>query len=167
VASRFSCLSQTVHAIEGGWLFSPDVDEWHHWVMKARSMVRNIQRTGERSTGARALCSIVLGLFLVTVHAPHFSAPEAHVAMAMGAVDHAIVWALPGEHADAMDCPFPDLVSPQINSLVDQPMLDAGFITVLPLALSVSSAVYSNSSPARCPRPPGPTRQAVLQRFTL
>lgn len=135
--------------------------------MKARRTIQNIQRTRRMSTGARALCSVILGLFLVTVHAPHFPVPEAHVAMAMGTVDRVIAAALPGDHSEPMDCPFPDLVPPQISALLDLPMLGAWFTTVVPLALLALYVVYSHSTPARFPRPPGPTRQAVLQRFTL
>lgn len=138
-------------------------------MMDARRTIRNIQRARRVSTGTRVLCSVVLGLFLVTVHAPHLSEPQAHTAMAMGDIDHVLASTSHGEQeqSEAIDCPFPNLVPPQISALFDQPMLGVWFITVLPLELLASYVVCSHSSPARFPRPPGPTRQAVLQRFTL
>jgi hypothetical protein len=155
------------NAKEIGLLFSPDAVEWHHWMMDVRRMIRNIQRARRVSTGTRMLCSVVLGLFLVTVHAPHLSEPQAH--MAMGDIDHVLAPTSHGEQeqSEAIDCPFPDLVPPQISALFDQPVLGVWFTAMLPLALLASYVVCSHSSPARFPRPPGPTRQAVLQRFTL
>lgn len=126
-----------------------------------------IQRTRRVSTGARVLCCIFLGLFLVTVHAPHFSVPQSHVAIGMEAVDYGLPHSHGSEQTEAMDCPFPDLITPQTTILSDFPVLAGWFTTIVPSVLLELDVAYARVSPAQCPRPPGPTRQAVLQRFTL
>lgn len=84
-----------------------------------------------------------------------------------GAVSHVASHALADGNVEVIDCPVPDLVSLQSDILDDLSLLKVWFAWIVPLALVALCAAYVYVPPPRFHRPSGPTRQAVLQRFTL
>lgn len=124
-------------------------------------------RTGGQARGVHFLCGLLLTLYLLLLHADHFQTNQQHIA------DHA---ELPGQalaldtlssgpHQIALDCPVPNLLAPRCELLPDA-VSGVPWIDTLLVALIVR--VRSNPIDwGNLPRPPGPARQALLQRFTL
>lgn len=121
-----------------------------------------------RQPRALALVSVlVVILHLLMAHTTHVQTGQQHPA------DHASQMSRPldqalhswGQLGFKLDCPIPNLLTPRVESL---PAL-ISMILWLTSALILLSALYLRAVAAResLPRPPGPTRQAFLQRFTL
>lgn len=124
----------------------------------------------QTSGAVAALCAAFLILYLATVHSAHVAEPESGAAIDKAATNAAHLSSrhVPtlggGMELSGMDCPFPGLLAPRIEGSSDViPML----IWWLPVPILVAAAQRVGPTSSRPRYPTGPTRQAVLQRFTL
>ena len=121
-----------------------------------------------RAAALLSACSLVL--YLLLVHTPHLATPASGAAMDMAThagagVDRLVATGGSAvEAAMGVDCRLPSALAPRVEPLP----------ALLPLAIWVLLSVVALAAMLRAvpiatppPRLPGPTRQALLQRFTL
>jgi hypothetical protein len=124
-------------------------------------------RTRGHAWSVALLFGLFLSLHLLLVHASHVQVDHSHNAEHPQPLDvTAVIIAHSFDLTHGVQaCPVPDLIAPRIQWLSDLLPAIAWFATAL-VALGVllrrTTRVWE--SPIR---PPGPARQALLQRFTL
>lgn len=129
------------------------------------------QADGPRNRRAvTVLCAAFLTFYIITVHAQHVLTPDPgldsqflqpHAAQRPGDYGPDVQ---AGMGMGGMDCPLPSMLTPRVDGMPAVVSIPAWWLPVLAIA-----AVQPRSEPieAPLPRPPGPTRQALLQRFLL
>lgn len=140
--------------------------EWHPSVVTAK----RDPELGRGSVVPAAVAAGCLMLFVLTVHAQHIFQPMAPetTGTAIAHAGHGTGDGVSRHVVDAAtqveDCPFPTMLAPEVYHLPDH----AGRILLSPvllLALLFTGCGPRDSCPP--PRPSGPARQALLQRFLL
>lgn len=109
----------------------------------------------------------MLAVFPVTIHAQHMSG-ETVAGPGLHAAHAAVTLHVPSVGLDmvgiGMHCELPSMLLPQVAAI------DTGaelVIWLIPLALLAAAWQRCSGSGRLPPRPPGPTRQAILHCFRL
>lgn len=114
---------------------------------------------------ALVLLAHLAGVHRDATHTSNRPTAAATAALARGAPAMAGVVAIVGDMQDAMTrCPAAQLLTPRPDAPAH--LAPIGFV-LLGMLAGVAAVVGGGPRDARQPRPPGPTRQALLQRFTL